>query len=67
MASKKQTAKDEQGYTTFPMTCSNCCHFASDRKTNEYGYCEEKNKRCTIGGFSVKSMATCKRHVPREG
>ena len=67
MASKKQTAKDEQGYTTFPMTCSNCGHFASDRKTNEYGYCEEKNKRCTIGGFAVKSMATCKHHVLREG
>src|SRR3990167_508111 len=69
MASKAQKAKEEQHYSEKPLTCSNCRHYASDKIEHDAAfswskpYVTEKNKRCTIGGFSVKSMAWCELHV----
>jgi hypothetical protein len=65
MVSKVQKAKEAQQYSETPRTCSNCVHYTSDREKNEYGFVYTKNKRCSIGGFAVKSMATCELHSKR--
>lgn len=64
-------------------TCGNCLHFVSERalpewmaRSNESGrnrpfkvenYGIETNKRCGIGGFAVKKMATCNEFKRKEG
>jgi hypothetical protein len=64
--SKQSEAKAAQGYREEPKTCSNCVNFTSDHIEKSYQsfsglqtWTEEKNKRCAIGGFVVKKMATC--------
>ena len=63
--SKQSKAKEAQGYTMEQSTCANCTHYSS--KVVEikgiFGgvYCNESNKRCSIGGFAVKKTATCKK------
>ncbi len=66
MNRRVQRAKKDQGYTSFPMTCKNCGHFASEMVKNSYGFYDEKNKRCSIGNFAITSMATCTLHVLKE-
>ena len=63
----KKNIKEEQGYQEkpiFPM-CSNCANFRSEFIPTNYGYNEEKNIRCGIGGFAVKKMGTCTKHEPK--
>lgn len=57
-------AKEEQGYQEKPIqrTCSNCKNYSSLFVTNEFGYEEEKQKTCFLGGFAVKKMAVCNLH-----
>lgn len=66
--SKQSDTKFNQGYEAkpiFPM-CSNCEHFKSDKKTlPPFGYIEEKNLHCEIGGFVVKKQATCNYHTKK--
>ena len=61
--SKQSAAKDFQGYTTAQHVCATCTHYASQKVDYEgvFGgtYINESNKRCSIGGFAVKKMATC--------
>ena len=67
--SKQSDAKIAQRYDDKPVwkECRNCKHFASDKSTPyASGYIEEKNLRCTLGGFSVKKLATCRKHEPQE-
>lgn len=74
--SKQSDAKKEQNYREVPDTCANCGHYESQMIEKTYDawhgkhawhgkqtWTEEKEKRCTIGGFAVKKMATCDRHV----
>lgn len=64
--SKQINAKLAQGYCNKPVhpVCSNCKNFASDMVTRPSvcggTWTDEKNIRCTLGGFAVKKMATCK-------
>lgn len=58
--SKQSEAKKKQNYNPKPVprVCMNCEHYISDMIP--YGnYIEEKNKRCGLGEFAVKKMATC--------
>jgi hypothetical protein len=43
--------------------CGNCSNFKFDLVDNGYGYKAEKELRCSIGGFKVGRMDTCKRHA----
>jgi len=69
--SKQSDAKNEQNYRGVPDTCANCGHYESQMVENTYNawngkqtsWTEEKGKRCSIGGFAVKKMATCDKHV----
>ena len=70
--SKQSDAKAKQNYRDKPEwpECRNCKFFASDevRKYSEYSgndYVEEKNLRCTIGGFKVMKLGTCDKHQPK--
>ena len=65
--SKASEKKASQGYIdkVVPQACGNCKHFASDMVQvhgpttwNPEGFFAEKNKRCALGGFAVKKMAT---------
>ena len=64
MPSKQQRAKDEQGYSKKPAwtVCANCANYTSDFITLRAEWIHEANKRCTLGGFKVSKLATCKRH-----
>jgi len=70
--SKQQNAKDAQGYEAHPRqrVCGNCRSYISEVETckSVFGgtYSNEKNKRCTIGGFAVKKTAVCKLHQFKE-
>ena len=68
--SKQSEAKKEQNYREAPDACANCGHYESHMVEKTYDawngkqvWNEEKGKRCSIGGFAVKKMATCDRHV----
>ena len=68
--SKQSEAKKEQNYREAPDSCANCVNYESQLVEKTYGawngkqtWTEEKGKRCSIGGFAVKKMATCDRHV----
>ena len=62
--SKQSEAKTRMGYITVLETCGNCAFFTSTKTsyTGVFGgrYTIEKGRICTIGGFAVKKMATCK-------
>lgn len=49
MASKQQVQKEKQGYRSTGKTCDTCYKFSNI----------ENKKRCSIGGFAVKSRAVC--------
>ena len=61
--SKQSIAKTNQGYVEKnTKICSSCRFFALDlikEVTRFKTWTEEKNLRCTLGGFAVKKMATC--------
>jgi hypothetical protein len=63
--SKIKEAKIRQGYTEHPeqKECGNCQNYTSVivNNTGVFGgsYTTEKNKRCTIGHFSVMKTAIC--------
>ena len=64
--SKQSDAKAIQNYTVKPFvkTCGNCKHFAFDRVLSYrtfsgVNYFDEKNLRCSLGGFKVKKTALC--------
>ena len=68
--SKQSEAKKEQNYRESPDSCANCGHYESQMVEKTYDAWngtlvlnEEKGKRCSIGGFAVKKMAMCDRHV----
>lgn len=71
MASKIQIQKAQQGYIDRPVpaTCGNCEHYTSEMAKLQSrwrgDYAEEKNKRCSIGGFVVKKLATCNLYAPK--
>ena len=58
--SKIQNIKDGRGYTKASPKCSNCEHFSSEERPNEWGYIEDKKCKCTIGNFAVNKTAWCK-------
>ncbi len=66
--SKQSDAKAAQHYSpkTVPQTCMNCVSFTFDRVQTRQpsmfcpnGRWEDKNIRCSLGGFAVKKMGTC--------
>lgn len=63
--SKQSEAKSKQGYVpkAVPQTCMNCDYFKKDKvlvcSLGASNYYEDKNLRCTLGGFTVKKMGTC--------
>ena len=61
--SKQSEAKLAQGYASYSMKCSNCLYYSSDMQkvelTSGATWIAEKNKRCSMGGFAVKSSASC--------
>ena len=77
--SKQSDAKEKQGYTSDVKKCATCKNFKFDLRVSlwmedqnqqspgkwpvkEYGI--QKNKRCQIGGFAVKSTAVCNSWEP---
>lgn len=58
--SKQGEAKKKQNYDPKPISrvCMNCEHYKSDI-IKGIGIFDEKNKRCGLGEFAVKKMATC--------
>ena len=70
----RKEAKIEQGYVEKQVKreCATCAHYASDfisETTTDtwrglYTHVQEKNRRCKIGGFSVKKTAVCKKYCP---
>lgn len=69
MASKVQIQKARQGYVEEGPKCSTCANYTSEtvKMTSRWGgtWTEEKNKRCSIGGFVVKKQAYCKSYAPK--
>jgi hypothetical protein len=66
--SKQSDAKVAQSWQKkfqWPV-CGNCANFKFDLVDNGYGYKAEKELRCSIGGFKVGRMDTCKRHADRK-
>lgn len=66
--SKQQDAKEAQGYTpkADPQTCGNCVQFRSEfGPAGIYGYRDEKNIHCGLGGFAVKKLGTCTQFVKK--
>jgi len=67
---KQAQAKFNQGYRKAPNSCSNCINYRVDiikeEQVNQWGYnvfiLKEKNRRCDIGGFSVKKTHVCNSH-----
>lgn len=66
--SKVSEAKERMGYITNPVApvCMNCASYSSETVADEYGFFEEKNKRCTKGNFVVKKMAICNEYEQRK-
>lgn len=63
--SKQSEAKERQHYVPKdkPAVCSNCVHYTSKvvERSGIFGgtYKDEREKRCGLGGFSVKKSGTC--------
>jgi hypothetical protein len=64
--SKQKLAKELQGYTRETTNCGNCKHFTSTKETTKYGYVNETNLRCGIGGFAIHKTARCNFHETEE-
>lgn len=69
--SPQAAAKAAQGFVAKPVpnSCSNCQHFTMDRTRRTYQtwngvqeWTEEKNLRCSLGGFKVGKTSICKEH-----
>lgn len=69
-----QKIKDEQGYIPklIPNTCGNCANRTSEMVQvsapttwKPKGYWVEQNVRCSIGGFTVQKIGTCKVWGPK--
>ena len=71
--SKKQSpqalAKIEQGFRKKPDCCANCQHFQKEEVKKTYQaysglqeWTEDKNMRCTRGGFAVGKSNVCNEH-----
>lgn len=61
--SKQSEAKYIQGYTKTPKTCSNCESFRSKKLETQYGWIDEKEMRCNLGGFKVNKTSVCNEHI----
>ncbi len=62
---EQQKAKIKQGYKNRPGTCISCKYYTS--KVFYLRECrEETEKRCSLGGFAVHTMATCNKHKLKE-
>jgi len=66
--SKVSEAKAAQGWRNKPDTCAGCRHFALDFVEKTYKawdgprvWIQEKNPRCTLGGFKTGKTNTCDR------
>ena len=65
--SKQSEAKTAQNYRKEPNRCGNCAYYKCDTITKVYNrggvyetsWTEDKNKRCTIGGFAVSINCVC--------
>lgn len=71
--SKQSEAKALQGWRKTPDTCNRCSHFKSDIIKKNYEafggmqtWTEEKNLRCTLGGFKTGKTNTCDRFESRK-
>ena len=69
--SKQSDAKLRQGYvqSPIPTTCPNCNNYRSKKKERSgifSTWIEESDKRCGLGGFAVKKMATCEKFQPKQ-
>lgn len=73
--SKQSETKAKQNYRpkAVPRNCGNCSQFLCDRvqvrppsDLSEYGWWEEKNLRCAIGGFAVKKGGACDEFTRKE-
>ena len=60
--SRQNEAKSAQGYRTTPKVCGNCFYYDSV----EVDHWTEKNKRCTLGNFATRKMATCEKWKRKE-
>ncbi|AKJ28793.1 hypothetical protein [Caldimonas brevitalea] len=74
--SKVEQAKAAQNYRAKPEhpSCSTCQHFSMEtvEKTYQaasrlYTWTEEKNLRCTLGGFKVLKKGVCDKFALRQG
>jgi len=64
--SKQADAKFRQEWQKHGPTCATCVRFKSNKKTirSAFGgeYIEEKNIRCSLGGFSTGKSSWCKEY-----
>jgi ribosomal protein L37E len=61
--SKQSEAKVNQSYTTTQKNCGNCKYFTSRMEKSSWGnHYNEKELRCSIGGFKVNKTAACNEH-----
>jgi hypothetical protein len=65
--SKQSEAKERQGFRKKPewAICSGCEYFTWDEVHKYPGYIQEKNVRCSLGGFKVGKTDTCNMHELR--
>jgi hypothetical protein len=74
--SKQSAAKQAQGFSDKPRTCSNCSFRKFDsvipqwmvdcNYQNKEAFAQDKNQRCSLGGFAVKKSNTCDLWKPLE-
>ncbi|MGX5885214.1 hypothetical protein [Burkholderia gladioli] len=62
--SKQSEAKEAQGWRKKAAVCAHCLHFKFDRveTPSQWGcavYVQEKNLRCSLGGFKTGKSNTC--------
>ena len=65
--SKQSENKINQGYQKTAPMCAGCLYFTSESVTiSSPGYTdcwqEERNFRCSLGGFAVLKRGWCKKH-----
>ena len=72
--STQSEAKKRQRYIPKyqPQVCGNCRNFtcasvqiAEGTSWQPEGWWQDKNLRCTIGGFAVKKLGTCNEWTPK--
>jgi hypothetical protein len=71
--SKQSEAKEAQGYRRSAMSCQHCMHFSSEMVSRNprwasanYVITEEKNIRCTLGGFKVQKTGSCNKYAAKD-